>query len=171
MWHGARTPQGPTVAPGWLVVAAPGQYPGPVEHVVVGPGGVLAVAHWPGTIDVVDGVVHQDGRRRELQAADLVRETDRLAQLLRPEHRDVVAPVITVRGDRAPVKLAPGLVLLGADRLAWTLAGLDTHLGPDDTSDVVGRLAQARSRRADELPTQASLSAALLADRRRKVRA
>lgn len=171
MWQALRTDDELEVAPGWLVVDPPGRFPGPVEQVVVGLGGVLAVARWAGEVAVVDGELHQDGRQRGLQAGDLVHETIALAQVLRPEHRAWLAPVVTVRGDRAPVKVAPGLVLLGEDRLAWTLAGLDTHLGPDDVSDVLGRLAQARARRADELPTQASLSAALLADRRRRVRA
>lgn len=156
------------VAPGWVVVDPPARFPGPIDHVIVGSGGVLAAARWSGDVSVVDGVLHQNGRRRELQAADLVRETDALARLLRKEHRQVVAPLVVTRGDHQPVKVGPGLVLIGADALAWTLEGLTTHLGPDDTADVLGRIAQARARRADELPTQATLSAVLSADRSRR---
>lgn len=156
------------VAPGWVVVDPPSRFPGPIEHVIVGHGGVLATARWSGEVTVVDGVLHQNGRRRELQAADLVRETDALAGLLRKEHRWVVAPLVVTRGDDAPVKVAPGLVLIGVDALVPTLEALTTHLGPDDTADVLGRIAQARARRVDELPTQATLSAVLSADRARR---
>lgn len=156
------------VAPGWVVVDPPSRFPGPVEHVIVGRGGVLAAARWSGAVTVDDGVLHQSGRRRELQAADLVRETDALAGLLRKEHRAVVAPVVVTRGDHPPIKVAPGLVLIGEGALAPTLEALTTHLGPDDTADVLGRIAQARARRADELPTQATLSAVLHADRSRR---
>ena len=155
-------------APGWVVVDPPSRFPGPIEHVMVGSGGVLAAARWSGDVTVVDGVLHQNGRRRELQAADLVRETDALAGLLRKEHRQVVAPVVVTRGGHPPIKVAPGLVLIGADALADTLEALPTHLGPDDTADVLGRIAQARARRVDELPTQATLSATLSADRARR---
>lgn len=171
MWDGLREPREVLeVAPGWVVIDPPGRFPGPIERVVVGQGGILAVARWSGAVTVVEGVLHQNGRRRELQSADLVREADQLAGLLRREHRGVVAPIVAARGNGAPVKVAPGLVLVGADRLPWTLAGLDTHLGPDDIADVIGRIAQARSRRSGELPTQATLSAALLADRKRRSR-
>ncbi len=156
------------VAPGWVVVVPPSRFPGPIEHVMVGSGGVLAAARWSGDVTVVDGVLYQNGRRRELQAADLVRETDALAGLLRKEHRQVVAPVVVTRGDHPPIKVAPGLVLIGTDALAPTLEALTTHLGPDDTADVLGRIAQARARRVDELPTQATLSAVLGADRARR---
>lgn len=155
------------VAPGWVVIDPPGRFPNPIERVVVGGGGVLAVARWTGDVTVVDGVVHQGGRRRELQAADLVRATDALIALLHKKHRDWVGAVVVVRGGGAPVKLSPGFVLVGESRLPWTLAGLDTHFGPDDVADVIGRIAQARSRRSEALPTQATLSDQLLADRAR----
>lgn len=156
------------VAPGWVVVDPPSRFPGPIDHVVIGRGGVLAVARWSGDVTVVGDVLHQNGRRRELQATDLVRETDALAGLLRKEHRDAVAPVIVTRGDHPPIKIAPGLVLIGTQALAPTLEKLPAHLGPDDIADVLGRIAQARARRADELPTQATLSAVLDADRARR---
>ncbi len=169
MWKGLREGHGELeVAPGWTVIEPPGRFPGPIERIAIGLGGILAVARWSGDVDVVDGVLHQGGRRRELQAADLVRATDQVASLLRKEHRAVLAPVVAVRGNRAPVKVSPGLVLIGVDRLPWAMAGLATHLGPDDIADALGRIGQARARRLDNLPTQATLAAALTADRARR---
>ncbi|MCV2392684.1 hypothetical protein OEB99_00030 [Actinotalea sp. M2MS4P-6] len=166
MWKSLRQQRDELeVAAGWLVIDPPGRFPGPVEHVLVGQGGVLAVARWSGDVAVTEGVLFQNGRRRELQSADLVREADALAGLLHKRHRPWVAPVVVARGDAGPVKVRPGLILVGADALAWTLEDLPIHFGPDDMADVVGRVAQARARRAEELPTQATLSAQLLADR------
>lgn len=153
------------VAPGWLVVDPPGAVGGPIDRVAVGFGGVLALVRWHGAVTVADGVLHQDGRRRELQAADLVAETAALAAVLAPPHRSLVAPVVVTAGDDAPQKVHPGLVLIGADLLGWTTAGLGPRLGPDDVADVVGRIAQARHRRVDDLPTQKTLSALFDADR------
>ena len=155
------------LAPGWLLIDPPGRVPGPIAHLVVGTGGVLAVARWSGEVGVEDGVLHQDGRCRRLQGEDLVRAAADVAALLHPDHR-VVAPVVLTDGDAPPAKVAPGLILMGVDTLAWTLAGLPTHLGADDVADVVGRVAQARARRTDQLPTQATLAAVLTADRGRR---
>ncbi len=75
MWMGLREGHDELeVAPGWTVIEPPGRFPGPIERIAIGIGGILAVARWSGDVTVVDGVLHQGGRRRELQAADLVRD-------------------------------------------------------------------------------------------------
>lgn len=155
------------VPPGWVQVAPPSRVPGPLTAILAGAGGVVAVARWAGRVEVHGGVVHEDGRPRAAQAADVVRATAALAALLHPAHRAAVAPLVCVPGDRRPEVAAPGLVVLGEDRLESTLTGLPTHLGGDDVADVVGRIAQARSLRAGEVPTQVTLSATLRADRER----
>lgn len=155
------------VPPGWVRVTPPSRVPGPLGAVLVGVGGVLAVARWHGRVEVRGAVPHVDGRAREDRAADVVRATAALAGLLRPEHRAVVAPLVVVAGDLPPTLARPGLVVLGEDRLVGTLDGLATHLGGDDVADVVGRIAQVRALHAGEAPTQATLAATLRADRER----
>lgn len=155
------------VPPGWVGVAPPSRVPGPLVTVLVGAGGVLAVACWAGHVEVHDGVLHRDGRPRPGEAADVVRATAALAALLHPAHRAAVAPLVVTPGGRPPAVAAPGLVVLGVDRLDQTLNGLPTHLGGDDVADVVGRIAQARALHAGEVPTQVTLSATLRADRER----
>lgn len=152
---------------GWVRIAPPSRVPGPLAALLVGVGGVVAVARWHGRVEVRDSVVVVDGRPRHALAADVTSATAALAALLRAEHRAVVAPVAVVAGDQAPTLARPGLVVLGEDRLAATLEGLPTHLGGDDVADVVGRVAQVRALHAGEVPTQLTLAATLRADRER----
>lgn len=60
--------------PEWIVVNDvrwPGRRFANIDHVVVGPGGVFVIdaKNWSGSVDVVDGVLRQEGRHRELAVA------------------------------------------------------------------------------------------------------
>lgn len=152
----------------WDVVDAPRYLRGTLDQVAVGPGGVLALAHWPGDV-VVRGGVARSGRGRQVRpVADVVVAAERLAEHLQEAHRRVTAALVVVPGDQRATWVSPGAIVLGARTLTSTLARLDTHLGPDDVSDVLRRLAAAGATDDDDLPTVATLNARLTEDRARR---
>lgn len=151
----------------WVLVEAPGRLSGSLDQVAVGPGGVLAIARWPGHVSVRRGIVRSGGSRRDLQVDEVAAATDALAALLQPAHRPVTCALIVVHGDTRPTRVPPGAVVLGAGYLTSIRAGLGTHLGPDDVADVLRRIAAADSDGIDLLPTVVTLGAKLQADRAR----
>ncbi len=150
----------------WVFNDAPGLLRSVIDQVAVGPGGVLAIARRSGQLSVRGGVVRAGGGRTDLLVADVVAATASLAAMLQESHRAVTAALVVVPGDAAPVRVGRAVVL-GADRLDDTLDGLGTHLGKADVADLLRRLEAARPGGGDGLPTLATLTAGLSADRAR----
>ncbi|WP_372595496.1 hypothetical protein [Actinotalea sp.] len=153
---------------GWVLVDAPAHLREVLDQVAVGPGGVLAIARWTTRVGVRRGTVHPASASQAVD--DVVLATTRLAEALQPAHRPVTAALVVVPGDRRPTRVSPGAVVVGEQRFTATLAGLGRHLGPDDAADVRRRLA-APPLPEDDLPTVATLTALLQADRERNARA
>lgn len=165
-WQVEWTDRGVPSPSRWVFNDAPGPLRGVLDQVAVGPGGVLAIARWSGRLSVRGGVVRSGGGRGDLLVADVVAATASLAAMLQEAHRPVTAALVVVPGDALPVRVGRAVVL-GADRLTATLDGLGTHLGRDDVADVLRRLDAARPGGGDGLPTLATLTARLSADRAR----
>lgn len=115
---------------GWRVLHQlrwPGRLKDPIDHVLVGRGGVLVVS-------VVDGTTA--GRRtteRELRAAAAAGAA--VASLLHAEHHDAVRAVLCVPGadlNGLDGAVGPGVVVLAAADLHRWASGLPARLDDDD---------------------------------------
>jgi Nuclease-related domain len=124
-------------ADGWVSLAQvqrPGAPGGPrIDHVVIGPGGVLVVesAPWVGRIEVSRGVVQQNGFWREQETAAVAQAAGCLAALLLPQHRTAVHAFICIaQHDLAEHLVSPGVHVVGVTGLARSMRALPQRLHP-----------------------------------------
>lgn len=132
---------------GWVIlsnVPRPGGRGGPtIDHLAVGPGGVVAVDSrgWVGRIEVSRGVVQQNGFWREQETAAVARTAGRVAALLPPQHRTAVHALICVaQHDLTEQLVPPGVHVVGVSGLAGALRALPQRLHPMQVRHVVAVL-------------------------------
>jgi hypothetical protein len=152
---------------GWTAlhdVHWPGRPQANIDHIAVGPGGVLIIdaKNWTGQVAVREGVLYQNGYRRTEEVAGVLRACDAVTALLAPQHRMRVAPMLClVSQDQDPVKAQPGSVVVGRHQLAATLVGLAPCLTPFDVADIARFLErELGGERSPELLTTAELARA-----------
>jgi hypothetical protein len=128
-----------TVAPsGWTVLRdlhRPGRSRTTVEHVAVGPGGVvvLETVRWRGDVEVVDGTLRHQGYGRTPEVTAVADGAGAITALLAPAHRRAVHAVLCVAGSTLePAAARGGGVVVGELRLADLLAGLPALLTQED---------------------------------------
>jgi hypothetical protein len=78
----------------------PGRQQANIDHVAIGPGGLLVIdaKNWSGAVTVQDGVLRQNGYRRDREVEGVAQATAAVTALLAPQHRAVVAAVICLAG-------------------------------------------------------------------------
>lgn len=150
---------------GWRVlhdVHWPGRPKANLDHVAIGPGGVVVIdaKNWSGTVSVRDGVLRQNGYRRDQVPVAVCAAAGAVTALLAPQHRSVVRAVVClVQQPLAPQTLAPGAVLVGLTGLAPWLRSLPPVLRSEE---VVALHASLRrdlgGLRSPELATTAALA-------------
>jgi hypothetical protein len=91
-------------ASGWFVlhdVRWPGKRLANIDHVVVGPGGVFVIDSkaWSGVVDVRDGVLRQNGYKREEAVASAADAAMAVAEQVPGLDPDVAKPVLCFAGD------------------------------------------------------------------------
>lgn len=79
-------------AQGWMAlhdVHWPGRPKANLDHVLVGPGGVIVIdaKNWSGDIHLRNGVLRQNGYSREREVSGVVEQCSAVAALLEPRHR------------------------------------------------------------------------------------
>jgi hypothetical protein len=132
---------------GWVVLAGlnrPGSTHATLEHLAVGPGGIVVVGtlHWGGDVSVVGGTLRHNGYGRTPDVAAVAGAVGSLAALLAPGHRAAVHAVVCVAGhDLDPVAVCGGAVAVGEEQLAAYLTGLPERLAASDVQLVTGYLA------------------------------
>jgi hypothetical protein len=144
-------------ARGWATfhdVRWPGRQRANIDHVVVGPGGVFVIdsKNWSGDVRVVDGVLRQDGRRREREVAAAAEA----ALALTPYLGGLAATPVLCFTRPEPVEgWARDVMLCSTHDLSARLAAQPAILGRDSISRVTtilrGQLAPARDRLAGTL--------------------
>jgi hypothetical protein len=127
---------------GWRVlhdVHWPGRPQANLDHVAVGPGGVVVVdaKNWSGTVTVSDGMLRQNGYRRQqtLEAAGAAAAA--VTAMLAPGHRSRVhVAVCLVQQELDAQRLPPGVVVVGLSELAPWLTQLPPALSPEAVDAV-----------------------------------
>ena len=122
---------------GWRVlhdVHWPGRPKANLDHVLVGPGGIVVVdaKNWSGHVEVRGGVLRCANYAKHDVVEAAKGAVAGVAALLEPAHRRLVVPVLCfVQQDLAPV-LASGVWVMGRDRLAAWLTALPAVLDPNE---------------------------------------
>jgi hypothetical protein len=126
----------------------PGRPQANLDHVVVGPGGIVVVdaKNWTGAIPVDEGVVRQNGNRRPRLAEDASSAVAALAVLLEPRHRSCVkAAVCFVQQPIAPALLVGGTTAVGLQHLGQWLLSLPVVLSASEVHVIHEYLAKTLS--------------------------
>jgi len=113
-------------AEGWFVlhdVRWPGRRFANIDHVVVGPGGVFVIDSkaWSGVVEVRDGVLRQNGYKRDAavaSAADAARAVGERVPGLAPY---AVSPVLCFAGDQGVEGYTRGVILCTPEKLVAML--------------------------------------------------
>lgn len=140
---------------GWFLlhdVHWPGRPKANLDHVLVGPGGVVVVdaKNWTGEVSVSSGVLWQ-GRFARTQSVDgALAQCAAVASVLAPPHRRFVRPLICLAGQPDLFGITNSdVAVAGADRVVdavlalpsvldqQTVVGLYAHLGQELTQPAV----------------------------------
>lgn len=127
---------------GWTTlhdVHWPGRPQANIDHIAVGPGGVVIVdaKNWTGAVTLHNGALRQNGYAREREVEGVAQATAAVTVLLAPEHRASTRAVICLAGqDQDPVTVGPGVTVVGRLQLAAWLATLPARLSPYDVADL-----------------------------------
>lgn len=129
-------------AAGWRVlhdVHWPGRPRANLDHVVVGPGGVVVVdaKNWSGTVKISNGVLRQNGygRQQTIEAAGDAAAA--VTAMLAPGHRSCVRTAVCFVQQELDASTMPsGVVLVGLSRLTDWLRQLPHVLSPEAVEAV-----------------------------------
>ncbi|WP_354172218.1 nuclease-related domain-containing protein [Arthrobacter sp. UYEF36] len=121
---------------GWLAlhdVHWPGRPKANIDHILVGPGGVLIVdaKNWSGDVRLRDGVLRQNGYSREQELSGILDQCAAVAAVLEPHHRCMVQGWICLVGQpEFQGTTSSGIRILGLNALSSAVAGLPPVLDP-----------------------------------------
>ena len=138
-----------TLAPyGWTAlhdVHWPGRPQANIDHIAIGPGGVVVVdaKNWTGHITLEGGTLRQNGYRRDREVEGAAAAAAAVTALLQPEHRSSVRAAICLAGqDQESALCGPGVVVVGRLQLPSLLMSHAPQLSPYDVADVGRYLGQ-----------------------------
>lgn len=121
---------------GWSVLHDmhwPGRPKANLDHVLLGPGGVIVVdaKNWSGDVELRNGALRQNGYSRERQVTGVLDQSASVAALLEPQHRRHVQGWIALVGqpDLEGVT-ASGVQICGVNTLQRAVTNLPQVLDP-----------------------------------------
>lgn len=117
----------------------PGRPKANLDHVALGPGGVILIdaKNWSGDVTVADGRLRQNGFDRTSQIESVAAASADLCAELAPQHRSAVRAVICLASqDVLPTDSSFGVIIVGRSHLPALLASLPLRLSPFDVADV-----------------------------------
>ncbi|MBT2597040.1 NERD domain-containing protein [Arthrobacter sp. ISL-72] len=133
---------------GWFLlhdVHWPGRPLANIDHVLVGPGGVVVVdvKSWSGKVEVRAGELRQNGYTRNPAVDGALGQAAAVAALLDPPHRHLVRSIICLAGqpDFAGVT-GSGVEVLGINLVAERVAALPAVLDPPAVVGLYSQLGQ-----------------------------
>lgn len=115
---------------GWLVlhdVHWPGRPKANLDHILVGPGGIIVVdaKNWSGNVEAGGGRLRQNGFRRDKEVLAASEQSAAVAALLEPQHRRHVRGWICLVGQPAVDEIAGNATrIVGLERLCPAALGL-----------------------------------------------
>lgn len=131
---------------GWILlhdVRWPGRDRANLDHVAVGPGGVVVVdsKNWSGEVTVDDGVLRVGTWRKDHELDAVASAVADVAALLPSERRHLVRGALClVQHDITARPTSPGVAVVGRGGFAATLRSLPTRLAPADVAEVADTL-------------------------------
>jgi len=138
-----------TLAPyGWTAlhdVHWPGRPQANIDHIAIGPGGVVIIdaKNWTGDVILEGGMLRQNGYRRDREVDGAAQAAAAVTVLFQPQHRSGVRAAICLAGqDQAPTSCGPGVLVVGRLQLPSLLMSLPLRFSPYDVADVGRYLAQ-----------------------------
>ncbi|QCB98623.1 NERD domain-containing protein [Arthrobacter sp. PAMC25564] len=117
-------------ASGWLDlhdVHWPGRPKANLDHILVGPGGIIVVdaKNWSGNVQISDGRLRQNGYRRDREVLGASQQSAAVAALLEPQHRRLTQGWICLVAQPAVDETTEsGVRILGLDALCPAAAHL-----------------------------------------------
>lgn len=146
---------------GWTAlhdVRWPGRRLANIDHIAIGPGGVVIIdaKNWTGNVTIKDGTLRQNGYSRAREVDGAYEAGAAVAMLLAPEVRGTIRSVICLAGqEHEPVDVGRGVIAIGRLQLARWLAGMPAQLNPYVVAGIGRHLyrhlgaPRSRSRRAN----------------------
>jgi hypothetical protein len=130
---------------GWVVlhdVPRPGRRHARIDHIAVGPGGVVVIdtRDWSGTVEISGGVLRQNGVSRERERTLAEESAAAVTAWLEPAQRTAVRPVICLVGRPSPAEQPTGPAVYGLDDLVPALRALPCRLRTEETWAVADLL-------------------------------
>lgn len=129
-------------AKGWMTlhdVHWPGRPKANLDHVLVGPGGVVVVdaKNWQGDVHLRNGILRQNGYSREREVAGVLEQGAAVAALLEPHHRRFVQAWLCMVGQPGVQgATASGARIQGIDTLCEALEAVPDVLDPSTVSAI-----------------------------------
>lgn len=139
-------------ARGWLLlndVRWPGKQQAVLDHVLVGPGGVVVVddQDWTGEVSVVAGVLWQGRFARTQSVERALAQCAAVASILAPPFRRSVRPLICIARQPDLFGITDSdVAVAGADRAVDAILALPAVLNPQTVTDLYTYLGRELSR-------------------------
>lgn len=132
---------------GWVALHDlhwPGRSRANLDHVLVGPGGVVVIdtKNWAAPVAVrLDGVLQVGGTPRSTASRSAAAMTAAVAAVLPPPYRTTAAGVLCFAGQSlVPETTREGVVVLGEAHLVGWVRGLQAWLAPDEVLEIADHL-------------------------------
>ena len=140
----------------------PGRRRANIDHVAVGPPGILVVdaKNWSGNVTVHHGVLRQNGYKRDREVAAVTRAGQDVGALLQLPWALHIIPVIALADSGiGGVRPCQGVTVVGqADLVGWA-TGLPAQLSPGDVLGIAASLAVRLAVRGRAGPRRSRASA------------
>ncbi len=133
---------------GWLLlhdIHWPGRPKANLDHVLVGPGGVLVIdaKNWTGQIEMRHGVLYQGSYSRGKEITGVLQQSAALTALLEPQHRHLVQAWLCMVGQPEMEALsASGVRIQGLNTLTDAVGALTDVLKPATVQVIHAQLKQ-----------------------------
>jgi len=147
-------------ADGWLFLhdlPRPGRRFATIDHVAVGPGGVVVVdtKSWAGVVDVLAGTLRLNGAPRDRECELALASAAAVTAWLEPSHRTAVVAVLALAGHRTPAEQPTSMLVYGVADLPQALRALPARLAVPEVGAVADRLRRTLSGGSAQLTTAA----------------
>ena len=129
----------------------PGRPQANIDHIAVGPGGVVVIdaKNWTGEVKVTNGTLRQNGYSRSRETSAAADATAAVAALLAPQHRMTTRAVICLVSQDLETTRVEATDVVGRGALTEYLVELPQRLSAYDVADIArylqGQLAGAKS--------------------------
>lgn len=132
------------LGPEWRVLhdlSWPGRRYANIDHIAIGPTGVFVIdsKNWSGSVAVRDGVLRQNGYKREREVAGCDESALAVGRLI-PEFMQAVRPVMCFVRDEPMSDTARGVTLCSTASLIPAICQQPSMLTPEQTSQIANAL-------------------------------